>query len=330
VTIICRASAPGKVVLAGEYAVLDGAPAICAAIDRRAYATLSKTQGDVSRVKTPGFANDGAEFRVTDDGVEWLAESLAIDVVDSIWRAMENSQPAAAEIDLNTTAFVDKASGAKMGIGSSAAITVALCAAVKRTSDIAAIARRAHTSLQGGRGSGVDVACSLSGGLIQYRIEGASVTSLEWPDELKFRLIWTGVAVSTQSKLAQLDAGRNLPSRVRLTLAAEDMAIAWRDGDASNIIAGYRDYIEYLRVFGSEHDLGIFDAGHDRLWETANEMNMVYKPCGAGGGDIGVVFATDDDVLNQFVRKLAAPCKLLDCALDSGGIRIQGQEQEQR
>jgi phosphomevalonate kinase len=28
------ASAPGKLVLSGEYAVLDGAPAICVAVDR--------------------------------------------------------------------------------------------------------------------------------------------------------------------------------------------------------------------------------------------------------------------------------------------------------
>ncbi len=35
------ASAPGKLVLSGEYAVLDGAPAICMAVDRRARVTIS-------------------------------------------------------------------------------------------------------------------------------------------------------------------------------------------------------------------------------------------------------------------------------------------------
>ena len=35
------ASAPGKIVLAGEYAVLWDAPAVCMAIDRRARACVS-------------------------------------------------------------------------------------------------------------------------------------------------------------------------------------------------------------------------------------------------------------------------------------------------
>ena len=39
-----RASAPGKIVLSGEYAVLDGAPAICAAVDRRAAVTIELNQ----------------------------------------------------------------------------------------------------------------------------------------------------------------------------------------------------------------------------------------------------------------------------------------------
>ena len=44
------ASAPGKFVLSGEYAVLDGAPAICVAVDRRAVVTIETHGGDHSIV----------------------------------------------------------------------------------------------------------------------------------------------------------------------------------------------------------------------------------------------------------------------------------------
>ncbi len=327
-TISCSASAPGKVVLSGEYAVLDGAPAICMAVNLRARASLCATNASESRVSAPGFSDDIGRFRITADGVQWLPESTNFELIDAVWRASDSEELRTMAIDLNTESFVDQDSGAKLGVGSSAAIAVALSAAINGSTDIAAKARRAHMQLQGGHGSGVDVACSLTGGLIQYRMEGASVTSLSWPKELEYRLIWTGVAISTRAKLTQLDAVVSKPTRVRLTLAAENMAAAWCTGDASAVITEYRNYIPHLRAFGNDHELGIFDAGHEQLWQTANDLGLVYKPCGAGGGDIGIALGTDSATLNEFVAALASPCMLVDCALDDDGIRIEEQNQQ--
>nr|MBA3501924.1 hypothetical protein [Deltaproteobacteria bacterium] len=39
------ATAPGKLILTGEYAVLDGAPAIVTAVDRRAVARRDAVRG---------------------------------------------------------------------------------------------------------------------------------------------------------------------------------------------------------------------------------------------------------------------------------------------
>jgi len=52
------ASAPGKIVLSGEYAVLDGAPAIVMAVNRRARAALADVDGRVSQVRAPGYTNE--------------------------------------------------------------------------------------------------------------------------------------------------------------------------------------------------------------------------------------------------------------------------------
>lgn len=317
------ASAPGKVVLSGEYAVLDGAPAICMAVNLRARALIRELDGNQSCVTAPGLADATGRFVTTGGEIEWLPNDRQFEVIDAVWRATDFAPSGALSIDLNTEQFVDKNSAEKLGVGSSAAISVALCAALKSSTDIAIAARRAHVHLQGGFGSGVDIACSLAGGLIQYRMEGASVTALQWPAGLAYRLIWTGAATSTRAKLAILKGTVSKPSRVRLAAEAENMAAAWHSGDAETILDKYQAYISQLRAFGAEHELGIFAANHERLWQMASDRDLVYKPCGAGGGDIGVVLGVDGSTLDEFVGDLEPPCMLVNCVLDEDGVRLE-------
>jgi len=309
-------------VLSGEYAVLDGAPAISMAVNRRARAVLTAIDGDVSEVTASGFSDDRGRFQLTDGQVKWLDGREKFAVVDAAFRAVDVADSPAYLIDLDTREFIDSQSRQKIGIGSSAAITIALVAALTESTDVATIARRAHAELQDGAGSGVDIACGLNGGLIEYRMEGASTTSLTWPEGLLYRVLWTGVAASTPDKLAQLEATVSLPSRVRLVAASEMMAAVWRGGNVEQIIEGYREYIRQLREFSEDHDLGIFDSGHDELWRAASAEQLTYKPCGAGGGDIGILFGSDEAALEAFVASDSSNCTALDCELSPTGVRI--------
>jgi len=317
------ASAPGKVVLSGEYAVLDGAPAICMAIDRRARVSIADIDGSLSRVTAPGFAAGVGRFETNGEGTQWQSGGPRFEIVDSVRRAINTKRRRAAAVDLDTTEFIDPASGEKIGIGSSAALVVALCAAVEGATEVATPAQEAHADLQGGVGSGADVACSLNGGLIEYRVAGRSATALQWPEGLFFRLIWTGVAARTADKLALLEASTRRASHDRLLAAAETMATIWHGEDAGQIVSHYGDYIEHLRLFSIDHRLGIFDAGHEQLRRTALAANLVYKPCGAGGGDVGIVFGTDDGALNTFTDALTADCTLIECELDNRGVSFE-------
>ena len=47
--------------------------------------------------------------------------------------------------------------------------------------------------------------------------------------------------------------------------------------------------------------LGIFSEPHERLHALANQAQVVYKPCGAGGGDIGIAVSDDPDQLNRLI-----------------------------
>ena len=295
------ASAPGKIVLAGEYAVLWDAPAISMAVDRRAIATVSSNDKEECVLTTPGFDGDN-HFAIVD--------------------AVTDGRRPHCDIRLDTTAFSED--GKKIGIGSSAAVTVALAAALRDSTDIGEEAFAAHERLQGGVGSGVDIASAVHGGLIEYARAGRNVRSLAWPDGLAFRVVWTGVPASTTARLEKLASKAKKASRSALLLAAPKMRDAWSSGEVDFILAEYVNYIGVLRQFSVDHDLGIFDAGHDELTDAAMMDGLVYKPAGAGGGDIGILFGHDDAELEAFLeRRCALVHGVLSCRLDPSGVRLE-------
>ena len=124
-------------------------------------------------------------------------------------------------------------------------------------------------------------------------------------------------------KLKVFNNGPVKASRAGLAAAAKSIAATWADGNTNEIVASYASYIEQLRTFSVDHKLGIFDAGHDSLVERAFAANLVYKPCGAGGGDVGIVLGDDETALDRFVAELPANFRVIDCALDPGGTRME-------
>ena len=86
------------------------------------------------------------------------------------------------------------------------------------------------------------------------------------------------------------------------------------------MLTSYVEYIDALRAFSIDHDLGIFDAGHDEIVDAAIAANIIYKPCGAGGGDIGIALSNDGRALDVFVWQLGL--RLVDCSLDPQGVVI--------
>jgi phosphomevalonate kinase len=137
-------------------------------------------------------------------------------------------------------------------------------------------------------------------------------------------VIWTGVPASTEAQLSRLAGQAARPSRSALLLAAPRICEAWRSGDAGAILAEYVGYIGVLRQFSVDHDLGIFDAGHDELTDAAMVDGLVYKPAGAGGGDVGILFGRNDAELDAFLKRRAdLVCGVLPCELEQDGVRLE-------
>lgn len=329
------ASAPGKAVLSGEYAVLLGAPAISVAVNRRAVVQLKETEKDFHSIATPGFADGTWRFMANDVGeIDWLDElpGQGLRLVEEAWRATRPRQLGGLSISIDTGDFFATESGGKLGLGSSAAAMTALVGALCQLhpgqDNSGMLAGRAHTALQRGLGSGVDIATSLHGGVIEFRTGTHDAPRRHpWPEGLGYRFLWSGKPADTMSKISKLDSARGDEGSMRsLLIAADEVASEWAGGEVAGILNVFRRYADTLRQFSIDHDLGIFDAGHDELTDLAASFDVVYKPCGAGGGDIGVVLASDSHdsrAINRFCEKAETNgFQQLAVLLDPDGVRV--------
>ena len=247
--------------------------------------------------------------------------------LDEVWRAANASTPTGLSLQLDSREFVDAASGRKIGVGSSAALAVALagalCELAGSVDAATGVAFAAHRQFQDGLGSGVDIACSSAGGIIEYRMGDSKARSTGWPEGLDYALLWSGVPVSTGRKIRRLAERTAQPSRASLGVAARRLAKAWREASTAAILDEFRAYTGVLREFSIDHELGIFDAGHADLVAAADSAGLVYKPCGAGGGDLGVVLADNAAAIESFVGDaLPRNFQVLNMNVDLCGMRV--------
>jgi phosphomevalonate kinase len=346
-------SAPGKLVLLGEYVVLEGAPALVLAVNRRAHARIETREDSLCEVHAPDLGVSAARMRTEGGSLRWLCDGATaskLSLVEHVWQglALEGLAPEAGrgfDLHLDTSGFfnADGAVRAKLGLGSSAALTVALASALAAYAGHADVlddrsqwVRRllhTHGGWQGGRGSGVDVAASVAGGLIRYQLAGQAreptFTPLAWPmRNVHCLFVWSGQSVSTNDFLQRLaqwrvshtaDYASHMSELGALSEAAFD---ALHREDAKSFIGLTKEYALALQQFGHACGLEIYSPEQKRLAHMAAEAGISYKPCGAGG-DFGVVFADDAERLATFEGAIVpAGMRVVPLDLDSAGVSI--------
>lgn len=187
-----QASAPGKLYIAGEYAVVDGSAAIVAAVNR--YVTVMvddenlPTLSPESRKYYGVIVSEKENYkpifwtRSSDGSIEILGDEkyayvlAAMRVIDSYASECFAPNMDRKSYNLHISSELDDAkSGRKYGLGSSAAITVAtvraLCKWYGLKPDVSTICKLSliASSMVKRSGSGGDVAASSCGGWILYR-----------------------------------------------------------------------------------------------------------------------------------------------------------------
>ena len=304
--------APGKAVLWGEYAVLASAPAVVAAVNRHAVCELAKASA--YRFAATGFQASAVRFRrpPVRPPTSRPAALLAWHVLELVgWKRV-----GPASVVQDSGAFYRQ--GGKLGFGSSAALCVALEGAAAHLAGEAPNfhrAREAHRRFQGGQGSGIDVAAAFFGGVL--RCQGERVAPLH-PDLPPWRILWTGEGASTRQQLSRFAAylkRGDLSALERLGVCSERLC----EAPAADRV---QEYASALKHLDAAADLGIFTPAHRRAERLASRYNLAYKPCGAGGGDLGMAVGESPQHLAPFrAAAQASGFKILKLQTAKQGIQ---------
>jgi len=291
-----RLIAPGKLILIGEYAVLDGSRGVVMAVDRYVSTTMcekidSNKQGLVSFARRVG------------------AQFLAADASNQGYQA-------------DSSEFFQH--GVKLGLGSSAAVTVGAVASVFHEhgfdiendtvrQDIWKAAHQAHCVFQGVRGSGIDLAASIFGDFIVLERGQASdipvFTRMEMPRRLKQIFFWTGRSASTPELLGLVNLYKSRDPQGYSKITSEMSALTGQFIDAcgtdnsETLLAVVERYAELMNRLGRLSSAPIVTEQMRTIFKTIQAVGGAAKPSGAGGGDFIVAFLPGDADLKRLLRE---------------------------
>ena len=303
--------APGKVLLVGEYAVLEGGAAVLAAVSRYAVAQYLPDLTPESPV---------------------IAESVkrAVAALGDLARALP---PGSALV--NTAAFRHRL--AKLGLGSSAAAAVAAAGSVLAFAGIDIVEKRellfsiadeGHRAAQNGLGSGADVAAAVHGGFLGFvRPHGGRplMRPLDRPASLELVVFWTGRSSHTPSLI---QAARTFSQRSpaaygqimdEMRRTADRFIHAFVADDAHGAIAQADAYGRTLEMLGSAAGMPIVSAPFAQAADLARQLGGTAKPSGAGAGDVGIALFREASAAAEFGRRCPTGISVLDVKVDSEG-----------
>ncbi|MBO0477511.1 phosphomevalonate kinase [Vagococcus sp. DIV0080] len=337
-----KASAPGKLYIAGEYAVLEpGHPALIVALDQFITVTLKEadTQGSICSSYSNGISipwtRKNGKFYIDERENPFSYITKSVTLVEQYLLELGYDLK---YFDLTIESELDNKDGRKYGLGSSGAVTIATIKAIlslyeiNYTSELLyKLAAITHLSLNS-NGSFGDLAASSYGGWIAYSCfeknwvikqlkEKSPIRQLveqEWPKlriqplkapaDLRLLIGWTGSPASTTSLVDQLNDEQNeIHDFYHQFLEDSYRCVMWiidafKESDIKKIQQGIRINRHLLKSLAEKSRVNIETEALTDLCNIAEEFQGAAKSSGAGGGDCGIVLFNQQEEILPMIN----------------------------
>jgi phosphomevalonate kinase len=328
--------APGKLFVSGEYAVLCGGWSLVIAVDRHVIARRHEI---------------ATTYRTAQEG---LGNAIALPTA-VLTAAEDRARGLTSEhFETDVSAFFEGPH--KLGLGSSAASTAALSAALlddgepASSDEVFDVAARAHRALQGGKGSNADVAASVYGGVLGYRllepcgsfpnlhqareaipearrVWEAELLSLTWPSDLRYAAVWTGRPASSTQLMAATEAALAASPDATRELLMRFACIGHESVKALHVSQVSFDWSGLIKQADTAYEelsqltgAPMTTDAHRHLRTIAAAHGLATKPSGAGGGDFSLVIGPPDASWQPFFDALPPSLQMIDLPLCASGV----------
>jgi len=321
-------SAPGKVYLFGEHAVVYGEPAVPCAIERRARVTAEEID--------EGLVVHADDLQLDGFTVEYVGDDTATPDVDAenslveaatgyVNEAVAQVREAADAPDTGFEIWIESDIPLGAGLGSSAAVACAAIDAGCRelgvdlpAEEVADRAYQVERAVQDGEASRADTFCSAMGGAV--RVEGDDCRRVEGVDALPFVIGYDGGAGDTGKLVSGV---RELRDRYGFAAdTVETIGDIVREGET---VLGTGDTETLGELMDFNHGLlaalGVSSRSLDTMVWAARDAGAVgAKLTGAGGG--GCIVALDETDAALTALKYTPGCdEAFRAALSTEGVR---------
>lgn len=316
-------SAPGKLMLLGEHAVVYNHPCLVTAVDQRIRATVEtldvlEFQLEATDVKVTGYKKPLSELGVGDIPKGSKFVEIAV-------KNINDKYPLKTGLTITTTSEFSS----QFGFGSSSASTVCTIKAVSEilglnlsNKEIFDLSYKTVLDIQG-KGSGFDVAASVFGGTL-YFVAGGKVIEPLKSDSLPLIVGYSGVKADTVAlinKVKESFANR----QDRLNEIYNCIEVLVNDAKDALLKMDWKNFGELMNEDQKYLDkLGVSIGKLNNMIKGALSAGAYgAKLSGAGGGDCMIAVASEDK--RQAVENAIAQAggKVINIRTNAQGVRIE-------